>query len=96
MLSFERWQGEPPEQDAFSRAMSTDYMARFITDMILCIAESWAKSTNGLALKLTNRLRRMIYRHPLQWRHSEHDDVSNRSLTIVYSPVYSDTDQRKH
>ena len=33
---------------------------------------------------------------PLQWRHDGHDGVSNISLTIVYSTVYSGADQRKH
>ena len=32
----------------------------------------------------------------LQWRHNGCDSVSNTSLTIVYSTVYSDADQRKH
>ena len=32
----------------------------------------------------------------LQWRHNELDGVSDTSLTIVYSTVYSATDQRKH
>ena len=32
----------------------------------------------------------------LQWRHNERDGVSVTSLTIVYSNVYSGTDQRKH
>ena len=33
---------------------------------------------------------------PLQWRHNERDGVSNTSLAIVYSTVYSGADQRKH
>ena len=33
---------------------------------------------------------------PLQWRHNVRDSVSNHHLTIVYSTVYSDADQRKH
>ena len=32
----------------------------------------------------------------LQWLHNGRDSVSNTSLTIVYSTVYSHTDQRKH
>ena len=32
----------------------------------------------------------------LQWRHNGRDGVSNTILTIVYSTVYSSTDQRKH
>ena len=32
----------------------------------------------------------------LQWRHNGLDGVSNYHLTIVYSTVYSDVDQRKH
>ena len=32
----------------------------------------------------------------LRWRHHGHDSVSNTSLTIVYSTVHSDADQRKH
>ena len=32
----------------------------------------------------------------LRWRHNRCDSVSNHSLTIVYSTVYSDADQRKH
>ena len=34
----------------------------------------------------------------LQWRHNGHDTITSQitSLTIVYSIVYSDTDQRKH
>ena len=32
----------------------------------------------------------------LRWRHNGHDGVSNTSLTIVYSTVYSDAYQRKH
>ena len=31
----------------------------------------------------------------LQWRHNEHDGVSNTCLTIVYSTAYSCADQRK-
>ena len=36
------------------------------------------------------------HKDPLQWRHNGHDGVSNHRLTIVYSTVYSDADQRKH
>ena len=32
----------------------------------------------------------------LRWRHNGRDSVSNTSLTVVYSTVYSDADQRKH
>ena len=32
----------------------------------------------------------------LQWRHNDHDGVSNTSLTVVYSTVYTDADQSKH
>ena len=32
----------------------------------------------------------------LQWRHNDHDGVSITSLTVVYSTVCSDADQRKH
>ena len=32
---------------------------------------------------------------PLQWRHNECDGVSITSPTIVYSTVYSGTDERK-
>ena len=35
-------------------------------------------------------------RHTLRWRHNGRDNVSNTSLTIVYSTVYSDAHQRKH
>ena len=34
--------------------------------------------------------------NPLQWRHNERDGVSNHSLTIVYSTVFSGADHRKH
>ena len=38
-----------------------------------------------------------LYRiNTLQWRHNGRDSVSKTSLTIVYSAVYSDADQRKH
>ena len=33
---------------------------------------------------------------PLQWCHNGHDGVSITSLAIVYSTVYSGTDERKH
>ena len=33
---------------------------------------------------------------PLLWRHNGDECVSNSSLTIVYSTVYSGADQRKH
>ena len=36
------------------------------------------------------------YALSLRWRHSGRDSVSNHQLTIVYSTVYSDADQRKH
>ena len=32
----------------------------------------------------------------LQWRHNEHDSVSNHQPHDFYSTVYSDTGQRKH
>ena len=35
-------------------------------------------------------------RYTLRWRHNEHDSVSNTSLTIVYSTIYSGADQSKH
>ena len=38
----------------------------------------------------------IIYLGSLQWRHNGRDSVSNLQLTIVYSIVYSDVDQRKH
>ena len=31
-----------------------------------------------------------------RWRHNGRDGVSNYQLTIVYSTIYSDADQRKH
>ena len=34
--------------------------------------------------------------YPLRWRHNGCDGISNTRLTIIYSTVYSDTDQRKH
>ena len=37
-----------------------------------------------------------IQKFPLQWRHNGRDGVSNRSLTIVFSIVYWDANQRKH
>ena len=39
---------------------------------------------------------RSDFRHTLQWRHNGRDSVSITSLTIVYSIVYPDADQRKH
>ena len=32
----------------------------------------------------------------LRWRHNGLDGVSNHQITIVYSIIYSDADQRKH
>ena len=32
----------------------------------------------------------------IHWRHIDHDGVSNTSLRVVYSTVYSGIDQRKH
>ena len=32
----------------------------------------------------------------LQWRHNDHDSVSNHQPAIVYSTVYSEADQRLH
>ena len=32
----------------------------------------------------------------LRWRHNDHDASQINSLTVVYSTVYSDADQRKH
>ena len=34
--------------------------------------------------------------YSLQWRHNDHDGSQITSLTVVYSTVYSDADQRKH
>ena len=37
-----------------------------------------------------------LHTSPLQWRHNGRNSVSDTSLMIVYSIVYSDADQRKH
>ena len=37
-----------------------------------------------------------IQEETLRWRHNEQDSVSNTSLTIVYSTIYSGADQSKH
>ena len=32
----------------------------------------------------------------LRWRHNDHDGSQITNLTVVYSTIYSDPDQRKH
>ena len=41
-------------------------------------------------------LRKHLRHDQMQWRHNGRNDVPKTNLTIVYSTVYSGTDQRKH
>ena len=61
---------------------------------------SWWKTFQLLPLLLNDRycVQKSRGHHSvlLQWRHNEHDSVSNHQPHIVYSTVYSGADQRKY
>ena len=68
-----------------------NYLARWLYSRCMFLLIHVMKKPASLNSPAINQ-----YDTPLRWRHNGHDSVSNPSLTIVYSTVYSGADQRKH